>query len=68
MPLPLFLYNLTLFSLILATDDEMTIHFEISGKKSSFCINAQYLHNENLFHPMFTTCACDDIEGTEVTK
>ena len=25
----------------LATDDEMKIHFENSGKKSSFCISAQ---------------------------
>ena len=45
----------------LATDDDMKIHIENSGKKSSFCIIAQTLHNENHFHIMSTTCACDDV-------
>ena len=47
-----------------ATDDEMTIHFENSGKEVSLLLSAQYLHHENTFHLMFTTCACDDVEGS----
>ena len=46
----------------LATDDDMKIHkSKISGKKS-FCIAAQTLHNENHFHIMSTTSACDDVQ------
>ena len=33
----------------LATDDDMKIHIESSGKKS-FCIKAETLHDENHLH------------------
>ena len=64
-PLPsLLLCCMCLFSYpcSFATEDELKIQFENSGKKTSFCILAQFLHNEISHHIMFTTCACDDVE------
>ena len=45
-----YLWICSLSSLILATDDELTIQFENSGDKVFFLLSAQHLRNENYFH------------------
>ena len=45
-----------------ASDDELKMQFENSGKIYLFANLHSILHNEILHHIIYTTCACDDVE------
>ena len=45
-----------------ASDDELKMQFENSGKIYLFANLHSTLHNEILHHIIYTTCACDDVE------